>query len=84
MTWLKLMSYNPLLLPLQIQGDFLTVQGNPEDVVCQLAREEDAEIIIVGAHGRNKVHRTLLGSVSDQIVHSAHCPVITVRKTVPV
>lgn len=49
-----------------------------------MAQEESAEMIVVGAHGRNKVTRTLLGSVSDQVVHKAQCPVISVRKNVPV
>jgi len=36
--------------------------------------------IVVGTRGLGSVRRTILGSVSDYVVHHAHCPVIVCRE----
>lgn len=40
-----------------------------------------AQLIVIGTRGSNVVRRTLLGSVSDSVVHHAHCPVLVCRHT---
>ncbi|MCV7199377.1 universal stress protein [Mycobacterium angelicum] len=40
---------------------------------------DDAEMVVVGSTGRGAVERTLLGSVSSGVVHSARCPVAVIR-----
>jgi nucleotide-binding universal stress UspA family protein len=39
-------------------------------------------MIVVGSHGRGALGRALIGSVSDQVVRRAPCPVLVVRSTV--
>merc|ERR1719394_2365613 len=36
-------------------------------------------MVVVGTRGTGKVRRTILGSVSDYLVHHAHCPVVVCR-----
>lgn len=36
-------------------------------------------MIVTGTRGMGKVRRTILGSVSDYLVHHAHCPVVVCR-----
>lgn len=43
------------------------------------ADAENADLIIVGSHGRSGVSRFLIGSVSDFVVRHAHCPVMVIR-----
>lgn len=47
--------------------------------VAQLASDIDAELIVVGTHGRRGLRHLLLGSVAESIVRQAPCPVLVVR-----
>lgn len=53
--------------------------GAPADEVAQLAADLDADLVIVGTHGRRGVRRLLLGSVAEGVMRLAHCPVFVVR-----
>ncbi len=52
----------------------------PGSVITRAAEEEDAGMIIMGTRGMGTVRRTILGSVSDYVVHHSHCPVVVCRK----
>jgi|SRR5579884_4307451 len=43
------------------------------------AKELDADLIVMGTHGRRGVARALLGSVAEKVVRTAPCPVLTVH-----
>lgn len=53
--------------------------GSPADVICQYAREQDVDVLVLGTHGRTGLTRLLMGSVAEEVVRRAHCPVLTVR-----
>lgn len=48
----------------------------PGHVICHVADQEKASMIVIGSRGAGKIRRTILGSVSDYVVHHAHCPVL--------
>ena len=54
--------------------------GRPDREIVSLAEEINAGLIVMGSRGRGGLRRALLGSVSDSVVHHAHCPVLVVRK----
>jgi len=54
--------------------------GVPYEEIVALARDERADLIVVGTHGRGGINRALLGSVADRVVRLAPCPVLTVRE----
>jgi nucleotide-binding universal stress UspA family protein len=60
-------------------GDVLLRTGDARDVINQTAKEVDADLIVMGTHGRRGVSRALLGSVAETVVRTAPCPVLTVR-----
>ena len=47
--------------------------------VAQNAMEWDANLVVVGTHGRKGVGRMLMGSGAEQIIRLAPCPVLVVR-----
>lgn len=56
------------------------LKGSPEQEIVELAKQWQADLIVVGSHGRGFWGR-LLGSVSDGVVHHSPCSVLVVRKT---
>ena len=54
--------------------------GNPAAETVAAAKKEEADLLVVGTHGRSALTHLLLGSVAEKIVRSAGCPVLTVRQ----
>jgi len=53
--------------------------AQPANGIVQLASDLNADLIVVGTHGRQGLTRFLLGSVSEQVLHLAACPVLVMR-----
>ena len=58
---------------------FLVWEGEAGEAIVAAADAENADLIVVGSHGRSGVSRFLIGSVSDYVVRHAHCPVMVIR-----
>lgn len=54
-------------------------EGIPHEAICAYADENDADLIVVGSHGRDALERAMLGSVSERTVRTADQPVLVVR-----
>jgi len=59
--------------------DWRFAVGDPIEKILETAREIDADLIVVGSHGKSGWKRMLLGSVSDGVLHHAHCSVLIAR-----
>jgi nucleotide-binding universal stress UspA family protein len=55
------------------------VTGDPVTEILRAARETKAQVIVLATHGRSGVKRVLMGSVAEQVVRLAPCPVVTVN-----
>lgn len=60
-----------------ISGKMVT--GRVDHEVVRIAEESDADLIIMGTHGRTGLSRFFLGSVAERVLRRATCPVLTVR-----
>jgi len=61
----------------------MTAWGEPAEEIVRYARRHQADVIICGTHGRRGVDRLLMGSVAEQLLRTAPCPVLTVRDPNP-
>ena len=52
--------------------------GDPATVLTDIAREVDAQLVVVGRRGGDFVRRTLLGSVAQRVAQEAPCDVLVV------
>jgi nucleotide-binding universal stress UspA family protein len=55
--------------------------GEPYEQICELAREIDADLIVIGTRGQTGFSRILLGSTAERVVRFAACPVLVVRRS---
>lgn len=56
------------------------LSGDPAHQIVHLAKQENADLIVMGTHGRTGLMRLVMGSVAEAVVRRAPCPVFTVRQ----
>ena len=56
-------------------------EGDPADVLCSIAAEHNADLLVVGNKGMTGAKRFLLGSVPNKVSHHAPCSVLIIRTT---
>ena len=62
-----------------VEPQLLMWDGDPATCVVEAARAEGASRIVVGSHGRGRIGRAIVGSVSAEIAAQAGCPVDVVH-----
>lgn len=60
--------------------DTVLATGKPYREILRVAEERQADLLVVGIHGRGAVDRLLFGSTAQHLVRQASCPVLTLRK----
>lgn len=55
--------------------------GDPAAEIVRIAAEENADMIVLGTHGRTGMSRLLMGSVAEAVVRRSPCPVLVYRET---
>jgi len=53
--------------------------GHPVDVIVSVAARSHVDLIVMGSRGLGGLESFLLGSVSDRVLHHAHCPILIVK-----
>jgi nucleotide-binding universal stress UspA family protein len=56
----------------------LPEEHNPHIALLKVARQQEADLIVAGTHSRSGLQRLVLGSVAEQLIREAECPVLTV------
>merc|ERR1711963_236687 len=63
-----------------VAGEFVKLEGKePWEEVCKAAKEQNCNLIVIGTRGQGTLKRSLLGSVSDSVLHHTHIPVLVCR-----
>ena len=60
-----------------IQHKFIVRQGELWPELREIIRQESADLLVVGTHGRHGVAKLFFGSIAEQIFRQADCPVLT-------
>ena len=67
-------------IPVDVPVDANIVYGGAVDSIIEYAADVNADVIVMATHGRTGVSHVLLGSVAEQVVRKAPCPVLTLKK----
>lgn len=62
-----------------IEVDAIVLRGNPEKLILETAAARDADLIIMGTHGRTGWERVLVGSVAESVIGESKIPVLAVK-----
>jgi len=54
-------------------------RGDAATTILRVSREEDDDLIVMGSHGHSRIHRALLGSVSERVLAQSEIPVLLMR-----
>jgi nucleotide-binding universal stress UspA family protein len=57
----------------------VVTSGAPYSAIVDFAKERDADLIVIGSHGRTGLDKLLMGSVAERVVTMAHCAVLVVK-----
>jgi universal stress protein A len=55
------------------------VEGVPAAAICNLATAASIDLIVMSSHGRTGLSHLLLGSVAEEVMRRAPCPVFVVK-----
>src|SRR5262249_26306782 len=62
-----------------IRVEYLLSEEEPVAAILRTAAERDCDLIVIGSHGRHGLRRFFGGSIAEQVVRGATCPVLVVK-----
>jgi nucleotide-binding universal stress UspA family protein len=57
------------------------VLGQPDEMIVQTAQKRQADLIVMGSHGRTGLERILLGSTVERVLNRTNCAVLVVKSS---
>lgn len=72
-----------LVTATRLNPKILAQEGRAHKLIVHRARAQPADLIVMGTHGRGGFNRLLLGSVTEKVLRTATCPVLTVPAAAP-
>jgi nucleotide-binding universal stress UspA family protein len=67
------------LIPSDVGVTTRLERGEAAATILRIAREEESDLIVMGSHGHSRIHRALLGSVSEKVLAQSEIPVLLMR-----
>lgn len=62
-----------------VKAEFTQHPGSPGKTMCDFAHTWEADTIVIGHRGHSGVSKLILGSVSNYVLHHAHCSILIVQ-----
>jgi len=62
-----------------VKNEIFIRQGTPADEISRLALEQEADMVITNTHGRSGFKRLLIGSVTEKLMKTLHCPLLALH-----
>ena len=62
-----------------VRVQYVLGEGRPGEEILKLARKSDCDLVVLGSHGRTGFQRLLMGSVAEEVIRKAPCPVLVVK-----
>jgi len=62
-----------------VKSESFVGEAEAHEAITHLAKEQNADMIIIGSYGRTGLRRLLMGSVAEKVIGYAPCPVLVVK-----
>ncbi len=62
------------------RATFLVWEGDPAETILSASESERADVIVLGSHGRSRLGRIVLGSISARVSEDARCQVMVIPR----
>ncbi|MGC1454724.1 MAG: universal stress protein [Nitrospirota bacterium] len=62
-----------------VKAETFVGEAEADEAITNLAKEQNADMIVIGSHGRTGLRRLLMGSVAEKVIGFAPCPVLVVQ-----
>lgn len=63
----------------EVEVEYIVKEGDPREVIVEMAGSDEADLIVMGAYGHSKVRELLLGSTTQYVMNHARCPLLLTR-----
>ena len=67
------------LLRYEAEVSTIATDSHPEEAILETARDEQCNLIIMGAYGHSRIRELVLGSTTEQVMRRAECPILLHR-----
>ncbi|NTU91792.1 MAG: universal stress protein [Chlorobiaceae bacterium] len=71
--------YSDMLSSYNCSVRFAVEYGSPADAIIDYAKTHNIDMIVMGSHGENNIHRLLVGSTTETVMRHAPCPVLVFK-----
>ncbi len=78
-----LRSYTETALAAGVKAEFTQNVGSPDRLICELAKNLNSDLIVLGRRGHSGLGELMLGSVSNYVLHHAPCSIFIVHAPTP-
>jgi universal stress protein A len=66
-----------------VHVDYVVADGTAAEEIIREAADRNCDMIVMGTHGRTGLARLMMGSVAEEVVRRAPCPVLTLKSPMP-